>query len=442
MKTKTTLKRRVKHGRHPDQALSQKKVQAFKKPGRYGDGGGLYLEVGPNGSKSWILRTVVMGTRRDLGLGSTSLVPLPEARKEASRLRKIARAGGDPLSERKRSKVPSFEQAARQVHSISATTFKNEKHRKQWLTSLNSLFLSFGTKRVDSITRDDINAVLGPRWETHPETSRRVLQRIKKILAWSKVQGFRTGDNPASDFASFLPPRHNTKQNHHPALPYKDLPGFIWDLRASKSNAIVKLALEYLILCTARTGEVLGALWDEVDFETKTWTIAAQRRRNLTAHRIPLSPRCVEILEQVRKYPGGSPYVFPSRRGNKPLSDMTFLIALRRMGRNDITPYGFRSTFRDWVIEQTSFPAAVCEAALAHSVRHLTESQPADLFDRRRQLMQLWSAPFVSRQQPVATEDRLVLGRDRLALETESEPSDIKASSSLIKILWGKMRGQ
>jgi len=186
---------------------------------------------------------------------------------------------------------------------------------------------------------------------------------------------------------------------------------------------------------------VLGALWDEVDFETKTWTIAAQRRRNLTAHRIPLSPRCVEILEQVREYPGGSPYVFPGRRGNKPLSDMTFLVALRRMGRNDITPYGFRSTFRDWVIEQTSFPAAVCEAALAHSVRHLTESQPADLFDRRRQLMQLWSAPFVSRQQPVATEDRLVLGRDRLALETESEPSDIKASSSLIKILWDKMRG-
>ncbi len=283
--------------------------------------------------------------------------------------------------------------------------------------------------------------MLGPRWETHPETSRRVLQRIKKILAWSKVQGFRTGDNPASDFASFLPPRHNTKQSHHPALPYKDLPSFIWDLRASKSNTIVKLALEYLILCAARTGEVLGALWDEVDFETKTWTIAAQRRRNLTAHRIPLSPRCVEILERVREYSGGSPYVFPGRRGNKPLSDMVFLVALRRMGRNDITPYGFRSTFRDWAIEQTSFPTAVCEAVLAQSVRHLTKSQPADLFDHRRQLMQLWSAPFVSRQQPVATEDRLVLGRDRLALETESEPSNIKASSSLIKILWDKMRG-
>ena len=441
MKARTTPKRRVKRGRHPDQVLSPKKVQGLKKPGRYGDGGGLYLEVGPNGSKSWILRTVVMGTRRDLGLGSTSLVSLPEARKEASRLRKIARAGGDPLSERKRSKVPSFEQAARQVHAISATTFKNEKHRKQWLTSLNSAFLSFGENRVDSITRDDLNTVLGPRWETHPETSRRVLQRIKKVLDWCKVQGFRTGDNPASDLASFLPPRHNTQQSPHPALPYQDLPGFIWDLRASKSSAIVKLALEYLILCAARTGEVLGALWDEIDFETKTWTIMAQRRRNLTAHRIPLSPRCVEILEQVREHSGEGPYVFPGRRGNKPLSDMAFLVALRRMGRNDITPYGFRSTFRNWAVEQTSFPTAVCEAALAHSVRHLTESQPADLFDRRRQLMQLWSAPFMSRQQPVATEDRLALEGNRLALEAESEPSDTKASRSLIKTLWDKMRG-
>ena len=441
MKALTVPKRRVKHGRHPDQVLSTKKVQELKNPGRYGDGGGLYLEVGPNGSKSWILRTVVMGTRRDLGLGSTSLVSLPEARKEASRLRKIARAGGDPLSERKHSKVPSFEQAARQVHSISATTFKNEKHRKQWLTSLNSAFLSFGEKRVDSITPDDINVVLGPRWETHPETSRRVLQRIKKILAWSKIQGFRTGDNPASDLASFLPPRHNTQQSPHPALPYQDLPGFIWDLRASKSNAIVKLALEYLILCAARTGEVLGALWDEVDFETKTWTITARRRINLTVHRIPLSPRCVEILEQVREYSGGGPYVFPGRRGNKPLSDMAFLVALRRMGRNDITPYGFRSTFRDWAVEQTSFPAAVCEAALAHRVRYLTESQPAGLFDRRRQLMQLWSAPFVSRKQPVAMEDRLALEANRLALEAESESSDTKVSSSFIKTLWDKMRG-
>ncbi len=385
-------------GRHPHKALTARTVATTTKPGRVADGGGLYLFVVPGGSKSWVLRTVVQGKRRDLGLGSAALVSLAEARDEAQRFRKLARAGGDPFAERRHERilVPSFQDAATAVHAAHAKGFKNEKHRKQWLSSLVGVFSAFGSKRVDAITSADILAALSLNWLKLPETSRRVLQRIRVVFDWCKAQGFCSGDNPTQGITKVLP-KHRGVRGHHAALPYSQLPAFLHALRAADAGEIVKLAFEFTILCAARTSETLNATWAEVDLNAKTWTIPANRMKKGVEHRVPLSPRCVEILEAAKGLSDGGPYVFPGRSTAnalpRPLSNMVFLMALRRMGRADITPHGFRSTFRDWAAERTNFPRAVCESALAHTLRDKTEAayNRTDLFDRRRELMESWS---------------------------------------------------
>ena len=378
--------------RHPHKALSTRFVQSATTPGRIADGGGLYLLVAPGGSKSWVLRTVVMGTRRDLGLGSVTLVSLAEARDEARRLRKIARDDGDPLAERRRRSVPSFEKAAEEVHSAHAASFKNEKHRKQWLSSLGAVIKAFGSRRVDSITSADVLAALGPDWLRRPETSRRVLQRVRAIFEWCKAQGYCAGDNPTQGVKKVLP-KHRTVNAHHAALPFQQVPTFVQALRASGAGEVVKLAFEFTILCAARTSETLHATWDEVDLLAKTWTIPGVRMKSDIEHRVPLSKRSVEILRQAKLLSDGGPFVFPGRSERKPLSNMVFLMALRRMKQDDLTAHGFRSSFRDWAAERTNVPRAVCEAALAHSLRDKTEAayNRTDLFERRRDLMASWS---------------------------------------------------
>ncbi len=244
--------------RHPHKALTTREVQALNTPGRFADGGGLYLLVAPSGSKSWMLRTVVMGTRRDIGLGSVALVSLAEAREEARRLRKIARDDGDPLAERRRRSVPSFEDAAKQVHAAHAASFKNEKHRKQWLSSLGEVFKAFGAKRVDGITSADILAALSPTWVKRPETSRRVLQRVRVVLDWCKAQGFSSGDNPTQGITKVLP-KHRAAKVHYAALPFQQVPAFVQTLRESDAGEVVKLAFEFMILCASRTSETLNA---------------------------------------------------------------------------------------------------------------------------------------------------------------------------------------
>ena len=386
-----------KRRRHPHKALTVRAVQAAR-PGdrtrRIADGGGLYLLVSPSGSKSWVLRTVIQGKRRDLGLGGVTLVSLAEAREQAIRLRKIARAGGDPFDERRRERrhVPSFETAARQVHASHAAGFRNEKHRKQWLSSLSGTVGAFGTKRVDAITSADILSVLSPQWLVKPETSRRVLQRLRVIFDWCKAQGYCAGDNPTQGLTKVLP-RHRGSQKHHPALPYREVPAFLRALQGSDASESVKLAFEFMILCAARTGEILRATWDEIEFDSHTWTIPGSRMKAGVKHRVPLSPRCLEILDRATALSAGGEYVFPARSATKPLSNMVFLMMLRRMGLHDITAHGFRSSFRDWTEERTNFPRAVCEAALAHTVRDKTEAayRRTDLFDRRRDLMESWS---------------------------------------------------
>ena len=395
--------------RHPQKALSARSVQTAKatgRPRRIADGNGLYLFVSSSGAKSWILRTVVKGRRTDIGLGSVALVSLADAREEAARLRKSARSGGDPLAERRAARriVPTFEDAATQVHAAQAQSFRNEKHRKQWLSSLSPAMSAFGSKRVDDITSADILATLGPRWSTRPETSRRVLQRLRAIFDWCQAQGYRSGDNPTLGIKKVLP-KHRAATNHHAALPYADVAQFLRDLRVSASSEAVKLGVELTVLCATRTKETMDAVWDEVDLDTATWTIPGVRMKNGADHRIPLSPRCVDILTQARGVSNGSRYVLPGRSGTKPLSDMAFLMAIRRMGHPDITMHGFRSSFRDWAAEQTNAPRAVCEAALAHTLANKTEAayHRTDLFERRRDLMNDWSL-YAAGTQEIATE--------------------------------------
>jgi integrase len=381
-------------GRHPERRLTAVHVRNFKKPGRYADGNGLYLFVDDSGAKRWLLRTVVGGKRCDIGLGSTTLVSLAAAREEAARLRRMARAGEDPLAQRRRARVtvPSFQEAARKVHESHATTFRNAKHRAQWLASLEAyLFPAFGPRPVNGIEASDVLKALSPIWTAKPETARRLKQRIKVVFDWARASGFRTGDNPVDGITKVLP-KVRQGATHHAALPYAKVPEFIQLLRAAEAGESTRLAFEFLVMTAARTSEVLGARWEEIDLDAKTWTVPATRIKAGREHRVPLSPRSVEILERAKAIADGGPYVFPGRSPKSPLSNMVFLMLLRRLKRDDITPHGFRSAFRDWAAERTNTPRAVCEAALAHVVRDKTEAAyfRSDLMELRRQLMDSW----------------------------------------------------
>ena len=381
-------------GKQQQNRLSAVFVRSVTKAGRYLDGNGLYLNVQPSGAKRWFLRVVVMGRRRDFGLGGLSVVSLAEAREEATKLRKIVQQNGDPLAEREKEKsiVLTFKEAAREVHKIHSATWKNDKHKKQWITTLeNYVFPTFGSLHVDNIGTPEILSVLNPIWLTKPETARRVRQRIHTVLEWAKAAGFRSGDNPVDGILKILP-KQPVSQAHHTALPYKEVPIFIKSLRSINAEGIAPLAFEFLILTATRTSEVLNATWDEINLEDKTWTIPDSRMKNKREHRIPLQPRLIEILEEVRKLSEGSLYIFPNPHTGKPLSTMVFLMLLRRM-KQDITAHGFRSSFRDWASERTNIPRDVCEAALAHSLRDKTEAayKRTDLFEKRRELMSLWT---------------------------------------------------
>ena len=384
--------------RHPYKVLSPPAVRAARPARttrRIADGGGLYLQIAPTGTKAWVLRTVVKGKRCDIGLGSVALVSLSEARDEAQRLRKIARAGGDPLAERRHARraVPTFEDAAKAVHASHSAGFKNDRHRRQWLSSLTPIISAFGAKRIDAVTSADILNALSPLWLKRPETSRRILQRVRVIFAWAKAQGYTVGDNPTDGLPKVLP-KHRAERGHHAALPYAQVPAFLQTLHDADGSEVVKLALEFTVLCATRTSETLGTTWAEIDLKTKMWTIPGSRMKAGREHRIPLSPRAVEILKRAQVLSGEGPLVFPGRTSNKPLSNMAFLMLLRRMKRHDLTVHGFRSSFRDWAAERTNVPRAVCEAALAHTLKDKTEAayRRTDLFERRRKLMDTWAA--------------------------------------------------
>ncbi len=379
-------------GQHPHNALTAIRVNAARKPGRYADGNGLYLVVEPSGAKRWILRTVVHGRRTDIGLGGISLVSLKEAREKATALRKLAREGGDPITERRRARagILTFERAARAVHAEHKATWKNEKHIAQWINTLEEyVFPVFGNKPVSQVDTPDVLRALSPIWLKKPETARRVRQRIGVVLDWAKAAGHRSGDNPVLGIAKGLP-KQSDRAEHHAALPYAKVSEFIEKLRAHECAESIRLAFEFLILTATRTSEVLRATWTEIDADT--WTIPADRMKAEREHRVPLPARCLEILARARELSGGEGYIFPGRMKDKPLTNMVFLMTLRRMAV-DTTAHGFRSSFRDWASERTNFPREVCEMALAHTVRDKTEAayRRGDLFEKRRELMNEWA---------------------------------------------------
>ena len=392
----TRIKVKKPKGAHPDKRLTAVAVRNARRPGRYADGNGLYLFVDDSGAKRWLLRTVVFGKRRDIGLGSIRLVTLAEAREQATALRKLARKGGDPLAERQRVRVtvPTFKEAALKVHATHSAGFRNKKHKADWLNSLEMhAFPHFGNLRVDTITSANVLSALGEIWQKRPETARRVRQRLRTVFDWAKASGFRSGDNPIDGVKNVLP-RHKSGQAHHAALPYDEVPAFVATLRKIDAMEITKLAFEFLILTAARTSEIIGARWDEIDRQGRCWTVPAGRIKAGREHRVPLSPRCVELLERAAALAGDSPYVFPGRNPQRPLSNTVFLMLLRRLGRDDITGHGFRSSFRDWSEERARVPRGVSEAALAHVVRDRTEAAylRTDLFEQRRDLMNRWAA--------------------------------------------------
>ena len=387
----------IRTGKHPDKALNAVRINALKSPGRYADGNGLYLKVAPSGSKRWELRTVVRGKRCDIGLGSLKLVSLAEAREEARKYRAIARNEGDPLAEKRRARkvVPTFRQAAETVHKDHAKAWKNAKHGDQWINTLKAYaYPAFGDRRVDQIDTPEILKALSPIWLTKQETARRVRQRIGTVLDWGKAAGFRSGSNPVEEISKALP-RQSDRKGHHAALPYVEVPAFVRKLHGGDDATISDLAFEFLILTAARTGEVLEARWDEIDLEQTAWTVPATRMKAGREHRVPLAPRCIELLTQARLLAAGSEFVFPGRSGKKPMSNMVLLMTMRRLAAG-ATVHGFRSAFRDWASERTNFAREVCEAALAHIVKDKTEAayRRGDLFEKRRELMEPW-AKFV-----------------------------------------------
>ena len=384
-----------KHPKHPEKRLTSTFVRKASKPGRYYDGNGLFLKVDPSGAKRWGQRLVIHGRQRTLGLGGCTLVSLAEAREAALANRKIAREGGDPLVQRRRTtSIPTFEAAAATVIDLHRHGWRNEKHAAQWEATLRDyVFPRLGKRSVADISTADVMAVLMPIWNEKPETARRVRQRISTVMKWAVAQGYRA-DNPAGDAIGAALPRHNGKsKHHHRALPHAEVAAAIEAVRGSGAGITVKLAFEFLILTAARSGEVRLATWDEIDTETATWTVPAARMKAGIEHRVPLCDRALAILVEAQALSDGSPFVFPGTRVGKPLSDMTLSKLMRDLGL-DAVPHGFRTSFRNWAGECTNAPREVMELSLAHTVRNKVEAayNRTDLFERRRTLMEQWAS--------------------------------------------------
>lgn len=386
--------------RHPQNALSAMQVQQRKAPGRYTDGNGLYLVVDPSGAKRWLLRIVVMGRRRDIGLGGLSLVSLAEARALAVEYRKVAREGGDPLAVRRSQRVivPTFGEAAEAAHLGLKEGFRNAKHADQWINTIRQYANPhIGTRRIDDIGTPDILKVLAPVWLKKPETARRLKQRMHKVFEHAKASGLRSGENPVAGVDSGLP-KQTALQEHHVALAFADLPAFMVKLRGQGEHTTSRLALELLILTATRTSEVLLARWDEVDADSEVWTIPAERMKAKRIHRVPLTRRCLELLAVAKQLAAGSQLVFPGMKTDRPMSNMAFLKLLERM-KVDVTAHGFRSSFSDWAAESTHYSREVVEMALAHTIKSKVEAayRRGDLLDKRRPLMGDWETFALSK---------------------------------------------
>jgi integrase len=377
--------------------LTAVQVRNLKEPGRYSDGQGLMLVVATDGSRKWVLRIQADGRRRDFGLGAATQVSLAEARDAGATIRKQVKAGQDPRAERRRARetIPTFREAAFELHEEHKPSWKNAKHAAQWLASLEQhAFPTLGSVRVDKIDGPMVRDVLANIWLKIPETARRVRQRIGAVLDWAHAKGYRQFEAPTRSISRGLP-RHSKDKQHFTAMPYADVPDFLVRLRGTnKAGETVRLAFEFLILTATRSGEMRGTRWDEIDLEARLWTIPAQRMKAGKVHVVPLSAQALAILERMRELRRGADQalVFEGAKQGRPMSDMTLTMLLRRM-MVDATAHGFRSSFRDWAAEATNFPREVAEAALAHAVESRVEAayRRSDLLEKRRKLMEAWA---------------------------------------------------
>jgi integrase len=394
--------------------LSARAVAALKEPGAYAVGGvnGLYLSVASAEARSWLFRYSVKSgaqvRRREMGLGGFPKLSLSEARDKAREAQTGLNAGRDPIDARNSVKrVPTFWEVAEELLATVEASGKNPKHRQQWRNTLTDYAAPLHTKPVDIVTTDDVAAVLAPIWQAKPETASRLRGRIERVLSIAKAKGLRSGENPAAwrdNLEPILGKRRKLSRGHHEALPYEKVPDFLVALR--RGGGVAALALEFTISTAARTGEVIGARWPEIDLKTKIWTVPPARMKAGREHRVPLSGRAVAILEAARKLRrDDSDVVFPGQSAEGCLSNMAMAAVLKRMKRDDITVHGFRSSFRDWAGEVSSFPNEVCEMALAHAIRDKAEAayRRGDLFEKRRALMEAWAAycePPVGSERP------------------------------------------
>ena len=384
--------------------LNAAKMRTLVKPGAYGDGGGLYLQVRGKAARAWIFRFKRAGRTRLMGLGSFPAIGLADAREAADAARKLLARGVDPLdarraeqAEREAARTRTFEQVAMQYIEAHAASWRNAKHRAQWGSTLASYaFPKLGAMPVAEITTGDVLAVLRLVWKRAPETASRLRGRIEAVLSYAKALRWREGQNPAAwkDNLDHLLPQTGkvARVQHHAALPWANMGAFMTELR--QREGIGARALEFAILTAARSGEVRGATWVEIDIDAATWTIPGERMKAGREHRVPLSPAALALLRDLaplRNDKAGG-LILPGAKVGKPLSDMSLTAVLRRMGRGDLTAHGFRSTFRDWCAEATGYPREVAEASLAHVNKDKVEAAYArgDLMDKRRRLMADW----------------------------------------------------
>lgn len=380
--------------------------QRAKQRGMHCDGGGLYLCVEPPSGCSWLFRYMLGGKARTMGLGPYPALTLAKARAAAAEMRSIKASGKDPITERdaertrarlEAARAMTFKQCAEAYIASHKAGWRNRKHGTLWTNTLKTYaYPIIGSLPVAAVDTALVLKVLEPIWTTKTETASRVRQRMESVLDWAKVRGYRDGENPArwrGHLDKLLPAQSKVRKvEHHAALPYSEMPAFMTELR--EEDGIGARAFEFAILTVARTGEAIGACWPEIDLKNKLWIIPAERMKAEREHRVPLSDRALEILaDMAAVQTADNGFVFPGGKPKKPLSNMAFLMLLRRMKRTDLTAHGFRSTFRDWVAEETDFPNEVAEMALAHAVSDKVEAayRRGDLFEKRRHLMTAWA---------------------------------------------------
>lgn len=349
--------------------------------------------MAPKGSKSWVFMWTRDSKRREMGLGAYPATSLGDARELAEGCRRTVARGDDPIAQKVRQSEPIFAKCVELFLSSMEGAWRNDKHKAQWRMTLTTYCEPLANKKVSTIGTEDVLEVLNPIWQSKAETASRLRGRIERVLDFAKARGWRTGENPAlwrGHLKNVLPARRKLTRGHHAAMPYAEVPAFVKRLR--ESEAMAARALEFLILTAGRSSEVLNARWDEVDLQAKVWTVPAERMKAGRQHRVPLSPAAVDILTSL-KQKQISDYVFPGQRKGRPLSASAMEMLLRRLKADQFTVHGFRSSFRDWAGDRTSFPRDIAEAALAHRIGDATELayRRADALDKRRKLMEAWS---------------------------------------------------